>query len=208
METQATVTRPRRRRGSGVGTAFGTLASSAVDVVEELARTTAPRVRRRRSPCGEPCGHAASDCQCECCVPDADLVVYTRVGERRIVPLRIENTRSREREVTLAVGDFKTRGGKEAPVAVRLVGATAVKLAPCSSEEATLLVEVAPPGEKRVDVEREVRERRELPDVDDCLVAVGDLRLDGCDVRPVRIAVAIVPRDCDPYEIECGCACC
>jgi hypothetical protein len=49
---------------------------------------------------------------------------------------------------------------------------------------------------------------RTLPDVDDCLVAVGDLRVEGCDIRSVRIAVAILPRDCSPYEIECGCCCC
>jgi hypothetical protein len=47
-----------------------------------------------------------------------------------------------------------------------------------------------------------------LPDVNDCLVAVGDLRVDGCDIRPVRIAVAILPRDCSAYQIECGCCCC
>ncbi|MBD0317122.1 MAG: hypothetical protein ICV71_01265 [Thermoleophilia bacterium] len=208
MENQATVTRPRRRRGYGVGRAFGTLTSSAVDVVEELARTAAPRGGRRRSPCPEPCGGTGSACQCECCVPDADLVVYARVGERRIVPLRIENTRSREREVTVAVGDFKTRGGQDAPVAVGLLGPAVLKVAPCSSEDATLVVEVGLPGRKPDEVEREVRERRELPDADKCLVAVGDLGLDGCDVRPARIAVAVVPRDCDPFEIECGCSCC
>ena len=51
-------------------------------------------------------------------------------------------------------------------------------------------------------------EARKLGDVDDCLVAVADLRLVGCDHRPLRIAVAILPRDCDPFRVSCGCTCC
>jgi hypothetical protein len=49
---------------------------------------------------------------------------------------------------------------------------------------------------------------RRIPDVDDCLVAVADLRIQGCETRPLRIAVAILPRDCSRYEVHCGDRCC
>jgi hypothetical protein len=49
---------------------------------------------------------------------------------------------------------------------------------------------------------------RTIPDVDDCLVATADLRVVGCDHRPIRIAVALLPRDCDPFTVPCGCSCC
>jgi hypothetical protein len=183
-----------------VGDAFGTLAVSAADVVGEVFRAATPLARSRTLHHRHPCGCDERNCHCTCCVGDADLVVYTRLGERRVVPIRIENERSREREVKLGVSDFTTRGGNPAPVAVSLVGASAFTLGPCAHQDATLVVDIAgAQGDKR---------EKELTDVDDCVVAVGDLRLDGCDIRPVRIAVAIVPRDCDPYDVECGCECC
>jgi hypothetical protein len=36
----------------------------------------------------------------------------------------------------------------------------------------------------------------------------ADLRVEGCDTRPIRIALALLPRDCNAYEIDCGCGCC
>jgi hypothetical protein len=194
----------------GVGRALGALASSAADVVEELIQTAAPVARkaRRPAPCGEPCGRDDCNCHCTCCIGDVDLAVYTRAGERRIVPVRIENTRRRERDVKLSVSDFTTRGGRAAPVNVSIAGAAELTLAPCAEQEATLLVDVSRAGNDDGDPAKEEKARGRLRDVDECVVALGDLRLDGCDVRPVRIAVAVVPRDCSPYEIECGCACC
>jgi hypothetical protein len=212
MEAQATVIHRRRSSIRSVGSALGALATSAADVVEEVMRaaaSVAPETRRRRKPCGcgEPCGHEHCNCHCTCCVCDADLVVYTRVGEQRVVPVRIENERSRERQVKLSVSDFTTRGGSASPVKVSLLGGTDLTIAPCATEDTTLLVAS---GAGPDDVEKPPKrgERTRLPDVDDCVVAVGDLRVDGCDIRPVRIAVAVVPRDCSPYEIGCGCACC
>jgi hypothetical protein len=209
METQATVINPPRGGMRGVGNALGALASSAADVVEELIQTAAPVARkaRRRAKCGEPCGHDDCNCHCTCCIGDVDLAVYTRAGERRVVPVRIENTRRREREVKLTVSDFTTRGGRAVPVNVSIAGAADFTLAPCAEQEATLLVDVSRAGDGD-DKSEEEKARGKLRDVDECLVALGDLRLEGCDVRPVRIAVAVVPRDCSPYEIDCGCACC
>src|SRR5947209_2562603 len=40
-------------------------------------------------------------CHCSCCIGDADLLIYARLGERRVVPLVVENNRHRERQIRL-----------------------------------------------------------------------------------------------------------
>jgi len=32
--------------------------------------------------------------------------------------------------------------------------------------------------------------------------------VEGCEMRPVRIALALLPRDCADYKVDCGCSCC
>lgn len=151
----------------------------------------------------EGCGH--DDCHCRCCIgDDLDLVVYSRVGERRIVPITISNERRRDREVTLELSDFKSKGGREVPVTGAILGAHTFVLAPCEERAVTIVVEsselVGPP----VDVNT-----RTPTDVDDCLVAVADLRVVGCDIRcPIGIGVVLLPRDCDTFDLACGCGCC
>jgi hypothetical protein len=147
----------------------------------------------RERDCG--CGRCGDDCHCVCCVAGADLVVETRLGERRVVTLEVVNERRRERDITLELGAFTTRGGSPAPVAGAVDGATTFKLAPCSEHLVPIVIEVG-------------IEREGLPDVDDCLVAWSDLKVEGCDIRPVRIAVAILPRDCGAYRVRCACGCC
>lgn len=213
--------------------------------------------------CQPQCG--PDPCQCSCCIGDVDLVVYARVGERRIVPIRIDNTRKRARDIELDLGRFTTKGGNDTPVTGRIVTETAFTVDPCSAHEALLVIEVAQPGDgprqpiptsvptligdrdpsdmtkaELVEIAREIgmtgvssmnkdelvaavsavrMERgivaeidrpapREIRDVDDCHVAVADLRVQGCDTRPVRIAVAVLPRVCSPYDIRCDCRCC
>ena len=112
-----------------------------------------------------------------------------------MVTLEIVNERRRERDITLDLGPFTTRGGGAAPVVGAVDGETAFKLAPCSEQLVTVVIEVG--------TEREGRR-----DVDDCLVAWADLKVEGCDIRPVRIAVAILPRDCGAYRVRCACGCC
>jgi hypothetical protein len=45
-------------------------------------------------------------CACRCCVTDADLVVEARVGERRVIPIVIENAWRRERDVELELSSW------------------------------------------------------------------------------------------------------
>jgi hypothetical protein len=216
--------------------------------------------------CAPRCG--PDPCHCSCCIGDADVVVYTRVGETRVVPINIENHRKRERNISLDLGEFRTKGGSDSPVTGRLVTPSEFVLGPCAEHEAILVVQVGSgdakpspqpqpqpgpgpgvpiPGTPAGDVDieektkaelldiarelgvtgassmtkaelaealaRTIAERddvpsRNLPDVDDCHVAVADLCIRGCDVRPVRIAVAVLPRDCNTYDIHCDCACC
>jgi hypothetical protein len=155
--------------------------------------------------CGDsPCGCREDACACRCCIGDADLVVRTRVGERRVVPLTIVNERRRERDVQLALGEFQTRGGNAAPVKGEITPTT-FTLAACSEQQAVLVVEVVA---NQLGTKAAVDQPRTLPDVDDCTVAYADLTVTGCDRRPLRIAVAVLPRDCDTHRVGCGCGCC
>ena len=216
--SQATISKPRSRTAAGpLVDAVGTLATSVTEAFTEFSRTVSPVVSRGRQHrssgcpgCDEPCRRCRDDCTCHCtcCVCDSDVVVFTRLGERRVVPIVIENSRRRERQITLDLSGFATKGGSDAPVQVELLGPKTFELAGCSDREVTLLVDLSPGRGGSASRATKKDEEGDLPDVDDCLVAVGDLRVEGCDIRPVRIAVAVLPRDCDPFEIECGCGCC
>ncbi|MBX3484893.1 hypothetical protein [Phenylobacterium sp.] len=162
-------------------------------------------------------------CACRCCVTDADLVVEARVGEQRVVPIILENPWRRERDIELELSSWTAIGGD---IAVRgeIATPTAFGLAPCGREEIVLLLRVtggaavkeqtqaagkaAEKGpNERIEAET-VRGERRLPDVTRCEVAYADLRIKGCDMRSIRIAVAVLPRDCEAYTVDCGCACC
>jgi hypothetical protein len=162
--------------------------------------------------CGCDCGNKRGkcrqdDCHCRCCIgDDLDLVVYSRVGERRIVPISISNERRRERQVTLELSGFKSRGGREVPVTGEIVGESTFALAPCEERAVTITVESSEPGTPVTDVNTPTRTPT---DVDDCLVAIADLRVEGCDIRcPISIGVVLLPRDCDTFDLRCGCGCC
>jgi hypothetical protein len=170
------------------------------------------------------------DCHCRCCIVDADLVVHARLFERRLVPILLENDRRREKEVDLDLSEFKTRGGSRTSIVASVTPTTFV-LGPCEEREIVVAIEVrgeqpdegagdtkdteakpkagaskqvGEPARTIVVGDREV----ELIDVDECIVAYGDLRFSGCDIRPLRIAVSVLPRDCHAYRLRCSCGCC
>ena len=162
--------------------------------------------------CGCGCGGKSKagrcrqdDCHCRCCIgDDIDLVVYSRVGERRVVPITISNERRRERDVTLELSAFKSKGGRDVPVTGSIVGDTTFALAPCEERAVTILVESSDPASPATDVNTPPS-----TDVDDCLVAVADLRVEGCDIRcPIGLAVVLLPLDCETFDVTCGCGCC
>ena len=45
-------------------------------------------------------------------------------------------------------------------------------------------------------------------DVDDCEVGYVTIRVGGCLVRPIVVAIAVLPHDCDAYHASCSCGCC
>lgn len=184
------------------------------------------RGHRRERDCG--CGCHRDDCHCRCCITDADLVIHARLGELRVVPLTIENPRRREREVRLELSNWTTRSGSPAEIAATLVPPTEFTLSPCSERDVVLGVHVRfredagdTPGtaDREVDAEagltgltsriaNDDTANRRLPDVEHCEVYYADLRAEGCDLRPIRIAVVVLPRDCSAHPIDCGCGCC
>ncbi len=168
------------------------------------------------------CGHCRPDsCACTCCVCDSDITIRARAGEQRVVPIVIENERRRERDVTLELSPWTTRGGRPAPVQAVITPASAT-IAPCGELLATVVVRVTgthagtsgqaePAGEPDlVGAMATPPSKGETapPDVDECLVAYADLRIGGCDIRPLRLAVAVLPRDCETVPVRCACGCC
>lgn len=95
--------------------------------------------------CGNSHRRSCARGACDCCVGEADLVVVTRLGESRIVPLVIHNEWRRERTVEVTVGEFEPACHEEA--LVRVAAATRprgpVTLAPCARVEVGILLRTA-----------------------------------------------------------------
>lgn len=186
--------------------------------------------RTAKSDCG--CPVCAPDpCSCRCCVTDADLVIEARVGERRVIPVIIENKWRRARDVEVELSSW-TAISDTVEIHAEIFGPAAFTLAPCGQEQVVMLVTVAgklspaptpaptpappPPntvpgkiaGKSQTAKDVAPATDRQLPDVDRCLVSYADLRIKGCDLRSVRVAVAVLPRDCEAFTVDCGCSCC
>ncbi len=145
-------------------------------------------------------------CGCKCCVTDADLVIEARLGERRIIPVIIENHWRRERDIELELSSW-TKIDEKLQISASILTETAFKLAPCGEAHVVIGLNVGGANTISTDGQRAVTEGR-FPDVDRCLVSYADLRIKGCDLRSIRIAVAVLPRDCDAYTVDCDCGCC
>jgi hypothetical protein len=145
--------------------------------------------------CHEECGdkHKKRGCdKCECEICDADLVVYARPGEKRMVPILVENHRPRERAIQLELSSFGAANGSGATnegVQGQL-DKKELKLAPCSEETVWLSVTT---GQRAVE---------------GCQVFYANLRLNGCRPRPLVIAVAVLGKDCQEHRVDCGCCEC
>ena len=169
---------------------------------------------------------APDPCTCRCFVCDADLVIEARVGERRVVPVIIENRWRRERDIEVELSSW-TGVSDTVQVHGEVFGPAAFKLAPCGRQQVVLIINIAaqtattpgsnapgkatpakPAAAAKDTGPTRVIEGRQPPDVDRCLVSYADLRIKGCDLRSVRVAVAILPRDCEAYTVDCGCSCC
>jgi hypothetical protein len=187
--------------------------------------------------CGCGCGHR-HDCACECCIGDADIVVYGRCGEVHVVPIEITNDTRRAREdVTLEVSEPRSAGGRQLGWQVLLQPEAAVTLPPCSTTKVELLVHIqcgdkdtgqkgtgqkdtapAKSGAKKAAattesgagnlVELVARQRIETGDVDRCEVGYVTVRAEGCLLRPIVVAIAVLPDECGSFRSWCACGCC
>jgi hypothetical protein len=180
-----------------------TLASSGAYVRERMptperpANRRGPRPEHRRRSCECDC----EDDTCRCCIGKADVVIYAYPGERRIIPLVIENKNRREREVKMELCSFEASRKASIEVSGALVGDAEVSIEACGEHEFLVVVQI---GSAASDLRKTKR-----VDVDGgCQVFYADLRVTGCDVRPVRIALAVLPYDCDQHPIDCACGCC
>jgi hypothetical protein len=159
------------------------------------------------------------DCHCECCVCDADVLVHARCNEVRRIPVTFENDTRRERQIKLELGKFMTAGGRELDWKAQL-SETEFTLRSCDEHTVTAAVQVrceafggeTPPGSQPGGTNQEkpgaAATNTRGGSVDRCEVAYARLRADGCLIRPVVLAVAVLPDNCDAYRRPCSCGCC
>ena len=106
-----------------------------------------------------------------------------------VIPVNVENTRRRERDVEVSLSSFTTSGGKPLDIQGQLLPPTSFTLGPCEEREVTMLLAVTEAPEDAGKEEKpsrasDLEERRKLPDVDECLVGYADLSITGCNLRP------------------------
>ncbi|MFB0610967.1 hypothetical protein [Aurantiacibacter poecillastricola] len=216
MTTQIISQSPKSRSGETMA-AMETLARGIVrpwtdafdswrgGVEEIMAR--AGKKSRARDGCGcacaeDDCQHG--ECQCNCCVADSDLVIEARVGEQRVVPIVIENKWRRKREIEVQLSDWHC-GGSDLKIEGRILDPLKFAIEPCDEHKLTMLVSI---GGRTGSNDTDGSDERLPGDVEGCTVCYADLRIKGCDVRPIRIAVAVLPRECGAYRVDCCQACC
>lgn len=148
------------------------------------------------------CHEHEHDCHCSCCIRCADAVEYAHCGEVLMIPITLDNDTRREREVKLKLGAFATAHGHELGWNASFAE-TEFKLHPCEDKTVLLRVEVdcSKFGEPRVEGEKQ-------PTVCECKVAYANVVAEGCRIRPIVVAVAVLPNDCKSHHIGCGCGCC
>ena len=175
---------------------------------------------------------------CDCCEPDADVVVHARVGERRIVPLNLHNPWRRERDVTLEVGPWHVCCGDGLTV-VAVLEEEQLTLQPCEDRVVRLVVGVtvtagndtggndtggSDSGGKdpaaTAGTPRPVRPpmtwapTSEAGPGSSCRGTCRRARAPTptCRfegaARPLRVAVVVSPAVCDPVEVGSDCGCC
>jgi hypothetical protein len=171
-----------------------------------------PRGHDDHDECG--CHDHGDDCHCSCCICDADAVEFTHCGERRLIPLLFENDTRRERDVKLELGAFSTASGRELGWQASF-SESQFKLPPCGRKTVMLSVFVdcakltGEAGREGTPASTEGGDRTERqPSVDECKVGYATVRAEGCLVRPLVVAVAVLPDDCRAHKAGCGCGCC
>ncbi|MBV7257794.1 hypothetical protein KCG44_13490 [Pacificimonas sp. WHA3] len=174
-------------------------------VEDMIARRTGTTRRTRNAngcACEDDC--QTDDCGCTCCVADSDLVIEARVGEQRVIPIIIENKWRRKRDIEVQLSDWAC-GDSKLKIEGRIADPLKFTIEPCGEHKLMLVVSIAGIASLNDSTGTTAR----LPeDVESCVVCYADLRMKGCDVRPIRIAVAVLPCECGAYRVDCCQACC
>jgi len=157
--------------------------------------------------CGCHGDHHGHDCHCSCCISCADAVEYVHCGEQRLIPLLFENDTRRERDVKLELGAFATASGQELGWEASF-SETAFNLPPCGRRTVLLRVNVDCGRLAGQQPPAGAGDANRLPSVDECKVGYATVRAEGCLVRPLVVAVAVLPNDCGAHKAPCGCGCC
>lgn len=176
------------------------------DSVED-AMSRAERMTKPKDGCGCSCPDddcQPDACQCTCCVADSDLVVEARVGEQRVIPVVIENKWRRKREIEVQLSDWSC-GGSDLQIDARIVDPLKFTIEPCGEHKLMLILAIRGVGDQS---DATGTTARPPQDVESCVVCYADLRIKGCDIRPIRIAVAVLPCECGAYRVDCCQACC
>ena len=185
-----------------------------MDTLQQSAAGPSQQRGRKHESC---CHDDEYDCHCSCCIRCADAVEYARCDELRSIPVTFENDSRRERDVKLELGPFVTEGGKE--MWHGTLSEKEFKLPPCGEKTITIRVPVKcnqrdpntpePPqtaGTVAPAAGAPPRETRGT--VDSCTVGYATLRAEGCMIRPLIIALAVLPDDCGAHRAGCQCGCC
>jgi len=198
---------------TGYSNLYNNPAESMQSMVEALSGTRrGSRGKDHGCGCGSRCGDHHEDCSCDCCIRCADVVEYARCGEVRRIPITFDNDTRRERDVTLELGSFTTESGQQLGWQAS-VSTPEFKLPPCG--EMTVLVSVnvdcgrlGGGGSTNPDQSNNPDQPNRLAGLDRCTVAYATLRAEGCMIRPIVIAIAILPEHCASHKAGCGCGCC
>ena len=73
-------------------------------------------------------------------------MLYARVGEQRVIPIVVENERRREKDITVELGPWRTRGGGAAPVDTVSRVAEDLQAAAVRRKEVVVVVRVREPA--------------------------------------------------------------
>lgn len=183
-------------------------------------------------------GRHGCQCHCECCVNDADVLIHARCGELRRIPLTFENESRRDKPVTLVLEKFVSSGGRDlgwqaaltetqftlhpcdehtVSLAVRIrcdTGKPDPVPAPPTTDgnpngnpNAPGGIAGAPPSAGGIAITVN-RGDDAFGSVDKCEVGYATIRAEGCQTRPIVVAIAVLPDDCDASRHGCGCGCC
>ena len=189
----------------------------------------------QKSNCGR--GHDDCGCQCCVKDADVIVYAHCGELRVVPIEVTNDTRRERE-DVSVEVSEVRSAGGHKLPWQVIVNPPGPLTLPPCSTTKLELAVLIHCPepdsndGGKTDNAKAATRspakaakaakaaegaaasartlvlERLESGDVDHCEVGYVTIRLGGCLVSPIVVAIAVLPDRCDSYQVGCSCSCC